>query len=355
MLILLTLAALRLPAPPTPETDRLPTIALPRELARVLTDYEAAWRAQDAAALASLFIEDGFVLSPGKPPVRGRDAIRREYTGAGGPLALRALVYATEGSVGYIIGAFARREGEPDVGKFTLTLRRERGRWMIVSDLDNGNRSSPDPSAVLDRVDHLIYGAPDLDAAIARLEERLGVRASAGGSHPGRGTRNALIALGTACYLEIMAPDPDQPPPAEPRWFGVDALPEPRFVGWAAKGRNLEVFAAKAARGGVRLGAVKPGGRRRPDGVVLSWKVTDPFALLGDGIVPFFIDWGQSPHPALIAAPGARLSALRAEHPNPDGVRDVIRRLGVDLRVEYGPAPALNATFATPRGEVELR
>ncbi|MEE8218925.1 MAG: DUF4440 domain-containing protein, partial [Vicinamibacteria bacterium] len=58
----------------------------------------------------------------------------------GGPLALRALAYATEGGVGYIIGAYARRRGEPDVGKFTLTLRRDgEGRWLIMSDMDNGN------------------------------------------------------------------------------------------------------------------------------------------------------------------------------------------------------------------------
>jgi len=113
---------------------------LPPALARVLTDYESAWRAKDAAALAALFAEDGFVLSSGKPPVRGRPAILEHYKGSGGPLALRALDYATEGSTGYIIGAFARQAGEPDIGKFTLTLRKGAGEhWLIVSDMDNGN------------------------------------------------------------------------------------------------------------------------------------------------------------------------------------------------------------------------
>jgi hypothetical protein len=55
-------------------------------------------------------------------------------------LALRALASATDGAVGYIIGGFARREGEADIGKFTLTLRNDAGgRWLIVSDMDNGN------------------------------------------------------------------------------------------------------------------------------------------------------------------------------------------------------------------------
>lgn len=138
--------ATALPATPLPATapaaDALPTAALPADLARVLTDYESAWRRGDGAALAALFDEQGFVLGNGSPPVRGREAIRAFYKGPGGPLVLRAFAFAEEGSVGYILGGFSREAGKPDVGKFTLTLRRSsEGRWLILSDMDNGNRS----------------------------------------------------------------------------------------------------------------------------------------------------------------------------------------------------------------------
>lgn len=117
-----------------------PSVTLPAPLTRVLSDYEAAWRNQDAAALAALFAEDGFVLANGVPPIRGRLQIQKHYAGQGGPLALRALAFAAEGSVAYIIGCFARQKGEPDIGKFTLTLRKGgEGRWLIMSDMDNGN------------------------------------------------------------------------------------------------------------------------------------------------------------------------------------------------------------------------
>ena len=110
----------------------------------MLTDYETAWRSKDAAALAALFAEDGFVLSSGVPPVRGRAQIQRHYDGQGGPLSLRALAYATKGSIGYIIGGFAREKGQPDIGKFTLTLvKGPGGRWLIQSDMDNGNSRGP--------------------------------------------------------------------------------------------------------------------------------------------------------------------------------------------------------------------
>jgi ketosteroid isomerase-like protein len=121
-----------------------PTITLPPELARVLTDYETAWRARDPAALARLFAEDGFALSPSSPPARGRAAIEKHYAKAGGDLALRAYAYAVDGRIGYIVGGFGRRAGEPDGGKFTLTLvRGEGGRWLIFSDMDNGNERRP--------------------------------------------------------------------------------------------------------------------------------------------------------------------------------------------------------------------
>jgi len=119
------------------------SVVLPPELARVLTDYEAGWKAGDAAALASLFAEDGFVLTDGQPPVKGRAAIQKAYTRQGSPLSLRAIAYATQGDLGYIIGGFGGEAGKPDAGKFTLTLRKNKdGRWLIVSDMDNVNRRS---------------------------------------------------------------------------------------------------------------------------------------------------------------------------------------------------------------------
>lgn len=123
------------------EQSPQPSISLPPDLARILTDYEEAWQAKDEKALAALFTEDGYVLSSGRPPVRGRKLIEQRYKDSGGPLSLRALYFATEGTLGYIIGGFSRAHGDPDIGKFTLTLRKEPdGRWMIMSDMDNSNQ-----------------------------------------------------------------------------------------------------------------------------------------------------------------------------------------------------------------------
>ena len=63
--------------------------------------------------------------------------------GSGGPLALRALAYSTDGKVGYIIGACSESLKDPDDGKFILALRKDaNGRWLIAADIDNSNRRS---------------------------------------------------------------------------------------------------------------------------------------------------------------------------------------------------------------------
>lgn len=45
---------------------------------------------------------------------------------------------------------------------------------------------------LLSRVDHLLYATPDLNRGVEEIEKLIGVRATEGGQHPGRGTRNAL-------------------------------------------------------------------------------------------------------------------------------------------------------------------
>jgi len=205
------------------------------------------------------------------------------------------------------------------------------------------------------RIDHLVYATPDLQRGIDAIEMQLGVKATPGGQHPGLGTRNALVALGPTSYLEIIGPDPEQPKPAGPRRFGIDDLTAPRIVRWVVKSSELAAVKSKADTAGVTLGAVASGSRKRPDGVVLSWRYTDPATVVADGLVPFFIDWGTSPHPALTAAKGATLVQLRAEHPNASGVQKMLDQLGLDLRVSQASAPAIIATIESPRGRVDLR
>ena len=204
------------------------------------------------------------------------------------------------------------------------------------------------------QLDHLVYAAPDLDAAVAELEARLGVRASPGGSHPGIATRNCLLSLSDTAYLEVIGPDPEQPPPDSPRPFGIDDLQAGRLVTWAIHDSDLEKRVASAKDAGYDPGTIMPLSRQSPDGL-LEWRLTMRPEPAGGGLVPFLIDWGETPSPALSSTKGASLLDLRAQHPDPDPVRRLLATLEISLAVEAGPAPALIAVLETPAGEIELR
>ncbi|MEE8338088.1 MAG: VOC family protein [Dehalococcoidia bacterium] len=203
-------------------------------------------------------------------------------------------------------------------------------------------------------LDHLVYAAPDLDAAVDELERRLGVRAAPGGRHPARGTYNALLSLGDGAYLEIIAPDPQQPDPDASRSFAVDQLDAPLLRTWAAKAPDIEQRVARARAAGYDPGDPRAMSRERPDGVTLSWQLTASGLPAGGWLVPFLIDWGDSPHPAGSAPEGVTVESLRAEHPQPETVRPLLDALEVELDVTTGPAPRLVARLNTPRGLVEL-
>ena len=115
------------------------SVELPDELRKVLTDYETHWANSDAEALANLFTEDGFILRPRNFPTRGRTDIEEAYQNSGGDLRLSAYDFGIDGNLGFILGGYTYGNRTEDVGKFTLVLKKVEGRWLIHSDMDNGN------------------------------------------------------------------------------------------------------------------------------------------------------------------------------------------------------------------------
>jgi hypothetical protein len=117
-------------------------------------------------------------------------------------------------------------------------------------------------------VDHLLLGVADLDAGIDWVEQRTGVRAVVGGVHPGRGTRNALLALSGRQYFEILAPDPAQEGGGR---ADLRALGEPRLITWSALATDIDGLAARVKAAGLSAMGPRPGSRARPDGRLLEW------------------------------------------------------------------------------------
>jgi hypothetical protein len=202
-------------------------------------------------------------------------------------------------------------------------------------------------------IDHIIYAHPDLDAAVDEIEDRFGVQATGGGQHPGRGTHNKVLALGSHSYLEIIAPDPGQPEPSGSRPYGVEGITHGHLVGWALASDDIEDAAARARSLGFDPGGVVEGQRVSSTGTLLRWRATGN-AQVG-GLVPFLIDWGSTPHPAIDAPPGLDLVSVHLEHPEPRSLSTALAAMGADVAVQEAAEPALVAHIVGPKGEQVLR
>jgi hypothetical protein len=186
------------------------------------------------------------------------------------------------------------------------------------------------------------------------MAERLGVTAAYGGKHTGIGTHNALLSLGRSAYLEIIAPDPDQPPSKDPLPFGLAELHEPGLVAWALAVTDIESRAEAARAAGYDPGPVIAMTRALPEGGELRWRLCLRRPVAGDGLVPFLIQWEPGSHPSASSPGGCTLTDLTAEHPRPDDVSHMTSAVGVELPLVEAARPALIATIEGPQGIVVL-
>lgn len=208
-------------------------------------------------------------------------------------------------------------------------------------------------------VDHLVVAAATLAEGVAWCEATLGVTPAGGGRHPLMGTHNALLKIASDrfpdAYLEILAIDPEAPPPGRPRWFGLDALDlsaGPRLVHAVARSTMIDMHRWGLITVGLPPGDPVAASREMPEGT-LAWQIVlRPDGLLHcQGALPTLIQW-QGRHPAAtLPDSGVALQSL-ALAGIPDRARDVLRLRHVAVQAEGHPA--LRAVLATPRGAVTL-
>ncbi|MFM2070514.1 MAG: hypothetical protein RLZZ623_777 [Actinomycetota bacterium] len=207
-------------------------------------------------------------------------------------------------------------------------------------------------------IDHVVLATDNLERTVTSLRTRLGVVPVPGGSHVGMGTRNELLGLGGGAYLEVVGPDHGQPTPTAPRPFGIDDIAGEAIVAWCARpARSLETVVHDLSVAGHQAGPISAMSRRRPDGLLLSWRLTfpQPHAPLGS-VMPFLIDWGSSDHPATTLPADVGLQRLILGTPHPSELGAMLAAVGADERIVVVPddLATLTARFTTPLGRVTL-
>ena len=203
-------------------------------------------------------------------------------------------------------------------------------------------------------IDHLVYTSVNLEQGVDEIEELLGVRPVYGGQHPGFGTHNALLSLGSTTYLEVIAPDPELTVPEQGLPFGIGGTSVSRLATWAYRSEAIVNLHAAAFESDLDLGRIIPGKRQKADGNILSWKLTDPNAMLLDGAVPFLISWGSTPHPATNVPRAGELIEFSIEHPQRDDVLTAFVTLGIEVNVVAAITMRIIARIRTAGRIVEL-
>jgi Glyoxalase-like domain len=160
-------------------------------------------------------------------------------------------------------------------------------------------------------LDHVILGAPDLDATAARLESEHRLPSVPGGRHEGLGTANRIVPLGDA-YLELLGVvDPGEAGANDfGAWLTEHLKTGEAWLGWSVRTDDLD---ATCERLGLEPMSMS---RARPDGAELSWRVAGMERSREDPSLPFFIAW-DVPDDELpgraggeVQASGARIAAV---------------------------------------------
>lgn len=215
-------------------------------------------------------------------------------------------------------------------------------------------------------LDHLVVAAATLDEGVAWCERTLGLTPGPGGRHALMGTHNRLFGIASAdfplAYFEIIATDPQAPPPAHRRWFDLDdaALQTrlrrdgPQLVHWVARVADAPAAVAAWQAQGIARGEVVAASRPTLQGL-LQWQITvrPDGQRLYDGLLPTLIQWGAVHPAAAMPASGICLQSLELQHPQAAVLTRALQALGLDMPVHTGPAQ-LRAQLQTSRGPLEI-
>ena len=198
-------------------------------------------------------------------------------------------------------------------------------------------------------LDHIMYAVPDLEDSMAEIASITGIVPSNGGVHPGNGTRNALLGLSDSSYLEIIGPDKKQ---NLENTLG-ELLVSKNTSGiraWAVAFSDLALVADVAQDLGFRVRERKEMSRKTPEGSLLEWEL---LFLDGGPLLPFFIDWKGSEHPARKAPSGCGLSELSISAEEPKVYQELLNKLQLEVSISEGE-PAISAIIRSPKGDWSL-
>ena len=89
-------------------------------------------------------------------------------------------------------------------------------------------------------------------------------------------------------------------------------------------------------------------------GLALAWRAAD-IAEPEMARAPFFIEWSKtSAHPSTTSPKGCRLETLEFYDPKPAPLAQLVRELGLEVKVAERPDAGMVLTLECPKGRIVL-
>ena len=142
------------------------------------------------------------------------------------------------------------------------------------------------------QIDHVTVCGRDLARMRAGFEA-VGIETEYGGPHANGLTHMALAGFEDGSYLELIAPLEGADPA---RATGMMAGWMPLMMGnagagaWAVRAAGIEKVVAELRTRGVEVRGPESGGRKRPDGKELRWKIAVAGPGAAGSVLPFMIE-----------------------------------------------------------------
>lgn len=210
-------------------------------------------------------------------------------------------------------------------------------------------------------LDHVSFavGPDGLAGTTAELGRLLNAKFIDGGAHPRFGTRNMILPLKNAQYLEVV--EVLDHPAADKAAFGQAVRQRSDagggWLGWCVSVDDMTEVEHRMGRHAVA------GNRRRPDGFNLEWRQIGTSGMKADPQLPFVISWDidGAEHPSQSAPTDITLTALEiagdprrlSEYLGEPAI-EALEEIEVRWVAPNGTPGILAAQFSTPNGVVRI-
>jgi hypothetical protein len=191
-----------------------------------------------------------------------------------------------------------------------------------------------------------MVGIAELESGIEILADMTGVTAAHGGVHPGRDTRNALLALGGGTYFELIAPQANLDTITDPIAQATLGFQTPTPMHWAVRTSNIEATRNTVEAAGWTTTPIDARSRQTPDGGTLSWQMFFIAEANDAASIPFFIQWdADSQHPSQTSPDGCTFDRLTINTPDHERITALVDALGLDMEIQASTQDALALTI----------